>query len=65
MRAVSIVIPVFNAELTLQKLVRQLTEAMPAVSENFEIILVDDCLQSTMVFKEHAVDLGLAENVTG
>ncbi len=42
MRTISIVIPVFNAELTLHKLIGQLTAALPAMAESFEIILVDD-----------------------
>jgi undecaprenyl-phosphate 4-deoxy-4-formamido-L-arabinose transferase len=42
MLSVSVVIPVFNAELTLRKLVDQLTEALPAQTTAFEIILVDD-----------------------
>lgn len=43
MRSISIIIPVFNAELTLHKLIGQLTAALPTMAENFEIILVDDC----------------------
>jgi undecaprenyl-phosphate 4-deoxy-4-formamido-L-arabinose transferase len=43
MRSVSIVIPVFNAELTLHKLIGQLTAALPTMAESYEIILVDDC----------------------
>lgn len=43
MRSVSIVIPVFNAERTLHKLVGQLSAAMLTTADDFEIILVDDC----------------------
>jgi undecaprenyl-phosphate 4-deoxy-4-formamido-L-arabinose transferase len=42
MQSLSIVIPVFNAEMTLQKLVAQLTTALPDIANDFEIILVDD-----------------------
>jgi undecaprenyl-phosphate 4-deoxy-4-formamido-L-arabinose transferase len=43
MHKVSVVIPVFNAELTLAELVAQLGEAMPTLSSDHEIVLVDDC----------------------
>lgn len=42
MSTLSVVIPVFNAEQSLEKLHTQLRPAMNAISENFEIILVDD-----------------------
>jgi glycosyltransferase involved in cell wall biosynthesis len=43
MNSVSVVIPVYNAELSLQKLLGQLAPAMEAVTTSFEVILVDDC----------------------
>jgi undecaprenyl-phosphate 4-deoxy-4-formamido-L-arabinose transferase len=43
MNSVSVVLPVYNAELSLQKLLGQLAPAMEAVTTSFEVILVDDC----------------------
>lgn len=43
MSTVSVVIPVFNAELSLRNLIGQLAPAMEAISDAYEIILVDDC----------------------
>jgi len=42
MSSVSIVIPVFNAALSLEKLYQQLILQMEAITNNFEIIMVDD-----------------------
>ncbi len=42
MNSLSIVIPVFNAALTLEKLYEQLIEAVEGLTEEFEVILVDD-----------------------
>ena len=39
----SIVIPVFNSEKTLPDLYKRLTEQFGRISENYEIIFVDDC----------------------
>lgn len=38
----SIVVPVYNSESTLKELVGQLFSVLPEISENFEIILVND-----------------------
>lgn len=43
MTRISIVIPVFKAELILEELVRRLKQTLKDISEEFEIILVDDC----------------------
>lgn len=42
MSSVSIVIPVFNAELSLEKLYQQLVHTMEAIATDFEIIMVED-----------------------
>ena len=39
----SIVIPVFNAESTLQELCTQLVEQLAPLGQSFEVILIDDC----------------------
>jgi len=39
----SIVIPVFNSEKTLPDLYKRLTEQFDRISQNYEIIFVDDC----------------------
>jgi undecaprenyl-phosphate 4-deoxy-4-formamido-L-arabinose transferase len=41
--SISVVIPVYNAELTLEELYRQLTPAMEALTDRFEIVMVEDC----------------------
>lgn len=43
MTAVSVVIPVFRAELCLSELYRQLIPAMEALASDFEVIFVEDC----------------------
>jgi len=43
MRSVSIVIPVYNAESTLEELCRQLVPAMEALTDRFEVVMVEDC----------------------
>jgi undecaprenyl-phosphate 4-deoxy-4-formamido-L-arabinose transferase len=43
MGSLSIVIPVFNAALNLENLYRQLVSVIEATSDEFELILVDDC----------------------
>lgn len=43
MTAVSIVIPVYRAELSLQELYRQLVPAMEALAPAFEVVFVEDC----------------------
>jgi len=40
---ISVVIPVFNAENSLNELYRRLTTALEEISENYEIVLVEDC----------------------
>lgn len=40
---VSIVIPVYNAESTIEELYRQLVPAVEALAEQFEILMVEDC----------------------
>jgi glycosyltransferase involved in cell wall biosynthesis len=42
-RAITVVVPVYNGEASLQELCRRLTEALPAVGKSYEIILVNDC----------------------
>ena len=42
-RAITVVIPVYNGESSLQKLCGRLTEVLPAVGTSYEIILVNDC----------------------
>lgn len=43
MESISIVIPIYNAALTLSELYRQLIPAVEALTECFEIIMVEDC----------------------
>lgn len=43
MAAVSIVIPVYQAELSLRELYRQVVPAMEALAPTFEVIFVEDC----------------------
>jgi undecaprenyl-phosphate 4-deoxy-4-formamido-L-arabinose transferase len=43
MNTISVVIPVYNAELTLGNLYDQLIPAMEALTERFEVVLVEDC----------------------
>ena len=43
MDSVSVVIPVYNAEMTLRNLYEQLVPAMEALTERFEVIMVEDC----------------------
>jgi len=42
MNSVSIVIPVFNSALSLEKLFQQLTPELESITSDFEIIMVDD-----------------------
>ena len=42
-RAITVVVPVYNGETSLQELCRRLTEVLPAVGTSYEIILVNDC----------------------
>ena len=42
MSSVSVVIPVYNAELSLGELYRELMPAMEAITEHFEVIMVED-----------------------
>jgi len=39
----SIVIPVYNSEKTLEELVNRIISTMHPITENFQIVLVDDC----------------------
>lgn len=43
MRTVSVVVPVFRAELTLRELYRQIVSVMETQSDEFELIFVEDC----------------------
>lgn len=43
MQSISIVIPVYNAEQTLPELYRRLIPAMEALTDRFEVIMVEDC----------------------
>ncbi len=43
MAHISVVIPVFRAEACLHELYRRLRESLTTLTENFEIILVEDC----------------------
>ncbi|MGC1481200.1 MAG: glycosyltransferase family 2 protein, partial [Chthoniobacterales bacterium] len=43
MSHIAVVIPVYRAERTLRELCRRLTESVGAISEDFEIVLVEDC----------------------
>ncbi len=39
----SVVIPVYNSELTLEMLVERLSQVLPDITSNYEVILVNDC----------------------
>ena len=41
--AITVVVPVYNGETSLQELCRRLTEVLPSVGTSYEIILVNDC----------------------
>jgi dolichol-phosphate mannosyltransferase len=43
MATISVVIPVYRAEACLEELYRRLKAALEAVSDSFEIVLVEDC----------------------
>lgn len=43
MYSTSVVIPVYNAELTLRNLYDQLMPAMEELTESFEVVMVEDC----------------------
>jgi glycosyltransferase involved in cell wall biosynthesis len=40
---ISVVVPVYRSELILPELVRRLGEVLPALAENYELVLVNDC----------------------
>ena len=40
---ISAVIPVFNAELTIEKLIKDISKEVKSFASSCEIILVDDC----------------------
>lgn len=42
MRSLSVVVPVYNAALSLNDLAERLAAALPAISDRYELILVDD-----------------------
>jgi glycosyltransferase involved in cell wall biosynthesis len=42
-RGISVVIPVYNSEASLQELCRRLIEVLSAIGTSYEIILVNDC----------------------
>jgi undecaprenyl-phosphate 4-deoxy-4-formamido-L-arabinose transferase len=41
--SISVVIPVYNSEECLSELIQQLTEALAGISDDYEIVLVNDC----------------------
>lgn len=43
MHTVSVVIPIYNAELTLRDLYDQLMPAMEELTQRFEVVMVEDC----------------------
>jgi len=43
MNSITVIIPVYNAELTLLGLYQQLIPAMESITTNFEVIFVEDC----------------------
>jgi undecaprenyl-phosphate 4-deoxy-4-formamido-L-arabinose transferase len=43
MNGISVVIPVYKAELTLRELYNQLVPVMEALTERFEVVMVEDC----------------------
>jgi len=43
MNSITVIIPVYNAELTLTDLYRQLIPAMESITTDFEVIFVEDC----------------------
>jgi glycosyltransferase involved in cell wall biosynthesis len=40
---ISVVVPVYRSEVILPELVRRLSEALPALAANYELVLVNDC----------------------
>ena len=43
MSHLAVVIPVYRSEGTLRELYRRLVESVGAITEDFEIVLVEDC----------------------
>ncbi len=43
MNSIAVIIPVYNAELTLLDLYQQLIPAMESITTDFEVIFVEDC----------------------
>ena len=43
MNSITVIIPVYNAELTLPDLYKQLIPAMKRITTDFEVIFVEDC----------------------
>lgn len=43
MSSISVVIPVYNAELSLERLYKELVPALEALTDQFEIVMVEDC----------------------
>jgi undecaprenyl-phosphate 4-deoxy-4-formamido-L-arabinose transferase len=42
-RAITVVVPVYNGETSLQELCRRLTEVLSAIGTSYEMIFVNDC----------------------
>jgi glycosyltransferase involved in cell wall biosynthesis len=64
---ISVVIPVFNEELTIGNVIERLTVVMHKNGFNYEIIVVDDCSadNSLEVSKSHGVQVFSLENHVG
>jgi glycosyltransferase involved in cell wall biosynthesis len=64
---ISVVIPVFNEELTIGNVIERLTVVMQKNGFNYEIIVVDDCStdRSLQVSKSHAVKVFSLEKHVG
>ena len=45
MRSISVVIPVYNSELSLRELYGELVSSLAALTDRYEIIMVEDCSQ--------------------
>ena len=49
MRSISAIIPVYNSEATLSKVVERLLSVLSSLTAEYEIILVDDCSRDSLM----------------
>ena len=70
MNSITVIIPVYNAELTLPDLYRQLIPTMEGITPDFEVIFVEDCgkdkswqiIQEIANRDKHVIGIKLSKN---